>query len=87
MNHEENPRKKSHDDGVRQFLTPKQAAAVLHVDTQTIARWEQARKIGSIRTVGGHRRYRRSEIYALLHSMQTPDHAGGEVGEPPAAPL
>lgn len=71
MNDETNPRKEPHDDEHRQFLTPKQAAAVLHVDTKTIARWEQARKIGSIKTVGGHCRYRRSEIYALLQSMQS----------------
>lgn len=70
MNDETNPRKEP-DDGHRQFLTPKQAAAALHVDTKTIARWEQARKIGSIKTVGRHRRYPRSEIYALLQSMQS----------------
>jgi excisionase family DNA binding protein len=71
MNDETNPRKEPDDDGRRQFLTPKQAAAVLDVDTKTIARWEQARKIGSIKTVGRHRRYPRSEIYALLQSMQS----------------
>lgn len=53
------------------FLTPKQAAALLHVTTTTVARWADAGKIGSTTTLGGHRRYRRADIDTLLHSHRT----------------
>lgn len=53
------------DNGDR-LLTPKEVAALFRVDAKTVTRWAQARKISSIRTPGGHRRYRESEVRALL---------------------
>lgn len=41
---------------------------------RTVTRWAQAGRIGSIRTPGGHRRYRESEVRALLEGA-TPDGA------------
>lgn len=48
------------------LLTPAEVAAMFRVDPKTVTRWAQAGRISSIRTPGGHRRYRESEIRALL---------------------
>ena len=39
---------------------------MFRVDPKTVSRWAKAGKLSSIRTLGGHRRYRASEVYALL---------------------
>lgn len=48
------------------LLTPGEVAAVFRVDPKTVTRWAAAGRISSIRTPGGHRRFRESEIRALL---------------------
>ena len=48
------------------LLTPAEVAAMLRVDPKTVTRWAAAGRIGSIRTPGGHRRFRESEVRALL---------------------
>lgn len=48
------------------LLTPSEVAALFRVDPKTVTRWAKAGKIGSIRTLGGHRRFRESEVMALL---------------------
>lgn len=48
------------------LLTPAEVASVFRVDPKTVTRWAKAGRVGSIRTPGGHRRYRESEIRALL---------------------
>jgi excisionase family DNA binding protein len=48
------------------LLTPTEVAALFRVDPKTVTRWARAGKLSSIRTLGGHRRYRESEIKALL---------------------
>ena len=48
------------------LLTPAEVAAMLRVDPKTVTRWARAGKITAIRTLGGHRRYRASEVRALL---------------------
>jgi excisionase family DNA binding protein len=48
------------------LLTPHQVAALFRVDTKTVGRWASNGWIGSIRTPGGHRRFRETEIRALL---------------------
>lgn len=45
-----------------ELLRPGQAAYLLEVAPKTLWRWERAGKIRSLRTLGGHRRYRRAEI-------------------------
>lgn len=50
------------------LLTPSEVAALFRVDPKTVTRWAQAGKIGSIRTLGGHRRFRQSEVRALLEA-------------------
>ena len=50
------------------LLTPAEVAALFRVDPMTVTRWAQAGKLTSIRTLGGHRRYRESEVRDLLKS-------------------
>ncbi len=51
-----------------QLLTPSEVAALFRVDPKTVTRWAKAGKLTSIRTLGGHRRYRAVEVHALLDS-------------------
>ncbi|CAB4332588.1 unannotated protein [freshwater metagenome] len=48
------------------LLTPGEVAILFHVDPKTVTRWAKAGKLTSIRTLGGHRRYRESEVKELL---------------------
>jgi excisionase family DNA binding protein len=48
------------------LLTPAEVATMFRVDPKTVTRWAKAGKLTSIRTLGGHRRYRESEVRALL---------------------
>jgi excisionase family DNA binding protein len=67
------------DTGDR-LLTPGEVAALFRVDPKTVTRWAAAGRIGSIRTPGGHRRFRESEVRALLEG-------GGDFDEDgPVAP-
>ncbi|MEZ7898940.1 MAG: BldC family transcriptional regulator [Flaviflexus sp.] len=50
------------------LLTPSQVAALFHVDPKTVTRWANAGKISSIRTLGGHRRFRKDEVEKLLEA-------------------
>ncbi len=56
------------------LLTPAEVATMFRVDPKTVTRWAKAGKLTSIRTPGGHRRFRQAEISALLaggHQSQT----------------
>ncbi len=48
------------------LMTPGEVAALFRVDPKTVTRWAVAGRIGSLRTPGGHRRFRESEVRALL---------------------
>ena len=48
------------------LLTPSEVASMFRVDPKTVTRWAKAGKISAIRTLGGHRRYRESEVRELL---------------------
>jgi excisionase family DNA binding protein len=48
------------------LLTPAEVAKLFRVDPKTVTRWAKAGKLTAIRTLGGHRRYRRSEVESLL---------------------
>jgi excisionase family DNA binding protein len=56
------------------LLTPAEVASMFRVDPKTVTRWAKAGKLTSIRTLGGHRRYKESEVRGLLDGS-TP---GGE---------
>ena len=51
------------------LLTPAEVASMFRVDPKTVTRWAKAGKLSSIRTLGGHRRYRESEVRELLSGM------------------
>ena len=50
----------------RQLLTPGEVAQLFRVDPKTVTRWASDGKLTCIRTLGGHRRFRAEEVYALL---------------------
>jgi excisionase family DNA binding protein len=49
------------------LLTPAEVATLFRVDPKTVTRWAKSGKLTSIRTLGGHRRYKESEVTALLN--------------------
>jgi excisionase family DNA binding protein len=51
---------------VEALLTPAEVAALFRVDPKTVTRWARAGKLTALRTLGGHRRYRESEVRDLL---------------------
>jgi excisionase family DNA binding protein len=48
------------------LLTPAEVAAMFRVDPKTVTRWAKAGKLTAIRTLGGHRRYRETEVREIL---------------------
>ena len=50
------------------LLTPAEVASLFRVDPKTVTRWAKAGKLTAVRTLGGHRRYRQSEVQSLLKS-------------------
>ena len=48
------------------LLPPSEVASLFRVDPKTVTRWAKSGKLTSIRTLGGHRRYKESEVKALL---------------------
>ena len=51
-----------HPDDDDALLTPAEVAAMFRVNPKTVTRWARAGKLNAIRTLGGHRRFRASEI-------------------------
>ncbi len=51
------------------LLTPGEVAQMFRVDPKTVTRWASSGRIGSIRTPGGHRRFRESEVRGLLEKL------------------
>lgn len=68
------------------LLTPRQAAAVLYVAPKTVTRWAVTGRIPCIRTPGGHRRYKESDVLAIMSGLHpwpsSPDMESGHL--PPA---
>jgi excisionase family DNA binding protein len=62
----------AHDDET--LLTPSEVAAMFRVNPKTVTRWARAGKISAIRTLGGHRRFRASEIRHFLDDVEDADH-------------
>lgn len=55
-----------------QMLTPREVADLFGVDPKTVSRWSNAGKIEVVRTPGGHRRFRRSEVDRFLTPASAP---------------
>lgn len=49
-----------------ELLPPREVARMLGVDPKTVTRWAIAGKLPSLKTPGGHRRYRLSVVQAIL---------------------
>jgi excisionase family DNA binding protein len=52
------------------LLTPAEVASMFRVDPKTVTRWAKAGKLSSIRTLGGHRRYRAEEVKQFLDGVK-----------------
>ncbi len=48
------------------LLKPGQVARMFAVDPKTVTRWAKLGKLDTVMTLGGHRRYRASEVRELL---------------------
>src|SRR5436853_114176 len=53
-----------------ELLTPGEVAIMFRVNPKTVTRWARAGKISAVRTLGGHRRFRASEIRRFLEEAQ-----------------
>jgi excisionase family DNA binding protein len=53
------------------MMTPAQVANLFGVTVQTVADWADAGTLACIRTPGGQRRYRRTDVEALLSFTPT----------------
>jgi excisionase family DNA binding protein len=49
-----------------QMMTPSEVATLFRVDPRTVTRWAKSGKLPSVRTLGGHRRYREMQVRALF---------------------
>ena len=57
-----------------ELLTPSEVAALFRVDPKTVTRWARAGRISYIKTLGGHRRFKASEIQQLLSETEYSRH-------------
>ena len=48
------------------FLTTGEVAVMFRVNPKTVTRWARSGRISAVRTIGGHRRFRASEIERFL---------------------
>jgi excisionase family DNA binding protein len=51
---------------MEKLYTPAEVARMFRVDPRTVTRWAGAGKLASIRTPGGHRRFKAAEVDKLL---------------------
>ncbi|KRC92027.1 excisionase [Terrabacter sp. Root85] len=58
------------DTAVERLLTPAEVATIFRVDPKTVSRWARSGRLHALRTLGGHRRYPESEIWALVDRQQ-----------------
>jgi excisionase family DNA binding protein len=61
------------------LMTPGEVASLFRVDPKTVSRWAISGRIPSVRTPGGHRRFRENDVRALLRGQDFQSRAvGGE---------
>ena len=58
-------------DPCERLLTPREVAALFRVDPKTVTRWADEGRLSSVRTLGGHRRYRQSQVLELLEASRS----------------
>lgn len=54
------------DNPVPRLLTVSEVADLFGVSAKTVSRWAREGRISSVRTLGGHRRFRESQVRELL---------------------
>jgi excisionase family DNA binding protein len=64
------------DLAAERLLTPAEVAELFKVNPLTVTRWANQGRIGSVRTLGGHTRYKEAEVLHPLHE------AAQEAGRP-----
>jgi excisionase family DNA binding protein len=52
------------------LMTPEEVAKLFRVDPKTVTRWAARGRLRSTRTPGGHRRFRREHVAALLRETE-----------------
>lgn len=55
----------------RELMTVGEVAHLFRVDPKTVARWAKDGRISSVRTVGGHRRFYKDEVYSILQEGES----------------
>lgn len=58
------------------LLRPAEVASLFRVTSKTVTRWERQGLLVSERTLGGHRRYRASEVRRAIEKMSRKDTHG-----------
>lgn len=53
----------------KDVLSPKQVAEIFGVDAGTVSEWAERGRLAYFRTPGGHRRFRRDAVDALLATL------------------
>jgi excisionase family DNA binding protein len=48
------------------LLTPREVAALMKVAPKTVTRWAKEGKIGFIKTLGGHHRFKSEDVAKLM---------------------
>lgn len=56
---------------VEALLTSGEVASMFRVDRSTVVRWARSGKFTSVRTLGGHRRFRAAEVFASLTASRS----------------
>lgn len=49
-----------------ELLTPGEVAEMFRVNPKTVTRWARSGKLSAVKTLGGHRRFRASEVQRFL---------------------
>lgn len=52
-----------------EYLKPSEVARILHVSPKTVDRWANEGRIACIVTLGGHRRFLRSDVITVAEQM------------------
>lgn len=68
------------------LMTPGDVSRSFGVSNRTVTRWAATGRLGSIRTPGGHRRFREAEVRALLNQAQPNPTTTRQAAEPTVTP-
>lgn len=63
-------------DERERLMTPGEVASLFRVDPKTVSRWAISGRIPSVRTPGGHRRFRETDVRSLLRGQAFISRAG-----------